>query len=839
MAKLKQSRLERQLRVKPDKLRWKCPPKCLKFRTTDDIRLPEAKPGDDHYGTIGQERAVNALALGLEIEATGYNIFVTGPVGTGRTTTVRQMLARYEKAERELDDKCYVNNFKDPDQPLLLRFPAGQGAKFRREMDGLVDFLAKNLPGQFEGENYQRARTAIVEGFKERGGAQVREFEKKVAAEGFALVQSAPFVKPELAPIVDKQPVSVDALPALVEDNKLTAERAAEIKELYRTLTEELGRIFKGIRDYEREAREALEQLDRKVVEPPLKEQLGDIAERHPGERVGRYLEDVRESVLGNIDLFRQPPKEKPAGAPATDPYAEYRVNVLVDNGRTKGAPVIFETNPSYKNLFGGVELNWDRTGQSRTDFTRIKAGSILRADRGFLVLNALDVLAEPNVWPALKRTLRNRRLEITADGGPLALFASSALKPERIAIDLKVVLIGDPYVYSLIAQYDEDFRKVFTVRADFDWVMELSEDAVAQYCRVVKELCEHEKLLPFDRSGVERVLEYGVRQAGRQDKLSTRFNVISEVLKEASYWAKKAGEKRVGSRHVSQAIEHRRDRVRLHEEKLQEMIDQGLVFIATEGDRVGQVNGLAVYDTGEYLFGKPSRITAKTGVGSSGIINIEREAQLSGPTHDKGVYILSGYLRHKFAQQGPVVMSASITFEQSYGGVDGDSASSTEVYALLSDLSGLGIRQDLAVTGSVNQHGEVQPIGGVNQKIEGFFHTCNSRGLTGTQGVIIPKANLGDLMLRTEVTDAVKAGKFHVYAVETIDQGIELLTGVPAGRPGRSGKYPANTVHGKVRQRLDELAEAYHQFNADMDERRKPRKKKALGLNGKGKKEK
>jgi ATP-dependent Lon protease len=803
--------LEKKLRLKPGVLTWTCPPGCLKFRTTDDIKPPKADPKDDHHGIVGQRRAVEALALGLEISASGYNVFVTGPVGTGRTTTVRQLLVRYEDQARQLDDKCYVNNFKDPDQPVLLRLAAGQGRGFARAMDEFVDYLAQNVSNQFESDAYQRSRAGIVEMFKERGGGKVREFEKKVAAAGFALVQTAPFVRPELAPIVDKQPVKIDALPALVEDGKLTPARAEEIRVGFRELTSELAAIFKEIRGHEREAREALEKLDRGVVQPVLDERLGEIAERHPGEKLRVWLDDVKESILGNIDLFRgQPAVEKAAPAGAADPFLEYRVNVLVDNSRTRGAPVVFETNPNYKNLFGTIERVVDRSGQWRTDFTKIKAGSVLRADGGFLVLNALDVLVEPGVWPALKRTLRNRRLEISSYEPFLSMFSVTAMKPERVAIDIKVVMVGDPYVYSVLAAYDEDFRKIFKVRADFDWTMDLNKGAIAQYCQVIKVLCDNEKLVPFDHDGVKRVVEYGVRLAGRQDKLSTRFNVVGDVLKEASYWAGKARARHVRAEHVQRALDGRRERVRLHEEKLQELVDRGTLFIATAGRTRGQVNGLAVYDTGEYSFGMPARITAKTGVGAAGIINIEREAQLSGPTHDKGIYILAGYLRNKYAQGRPIVMSASVTFEQSYGGVDGDSASSTEVYALLSDLAGLGIRQDLAVTGSVNQHGQVQPIGGVNEKVEGFYEVCARRGLSGTQGVLVPSANIGDLVLRPDVVAAVKQGRFHIYAVATIDEGIELLTGVPAGRPGRDGGYPADSVHGRVMKRLAELAELH-----------------------------
>ncbi|MEO0079644.1 MAG: ATP-binding protein [candidate division WOR-3 bacterium] len=808
-----------QYRVPTEQLCWRCELVGLNFRTTDELKVSSE--------IVGQRRAVDALSLGLEIESAGYNIFVTGPAGTGRTTTVQKLLERKPKGVGELFDSCYVNNFNDPDQPRLLRLPAGKGRQFQRAIDEVIGYLVKTVPTLFESDTYQQRRQSIIDGFKERGSSKVRDFEKRIAAEGFALVQTAPFQRPELAPIIEKQPVRIDALDTLVDEGRLTPERARELKEKHQELTLELTAIFKEVREFEREARAALEELDRNIIQPVLEERLDELAERF-GERVGEYLAQVKKAIMARIELFQQRPQEKPQTEPAGDPYLEFRVNVLVDNSDVKTAPVVFETNPSYRNLFGSIERVWDRSGQWRTDFTRIKAGSILRADGGFLVLNALDVLLEPGVWPALKRTLRNQRLEITAYDPFYALFGTSALKPEPIPINLKVIMIGDPLIYSLLAAYDEEFKKVFKVRADFDWTMPRNRNTVREYAQVIKALCTKEGLRPFDRSGVQRVVEFGVRLAGRQTKLSTRFNIITEILKEANYWAGKSGSKTVTSQHVEQAIEKRRDRMRLYEEKIQEAINEGTIFIDVKGKVIGQVNGLAVYDTGEYAFGKPVRITAKTGVGSAGIINIEREAQLSGPTHDKGVYIISGYLRRKYAQDQPLALSASICFEQSYGGIDGDSASSTELYALLSDLSGVPIRQDLAVTGSVNQLGQIQPIGGVNWKIEGFFDTCKARGLTGTQGVIIPKANLPDLMLRRDVIEAVAKGKFHIYAVATIDEGIELLTGVQAGRPDAQGNYPADSVHGRVKARLRELAQLFREFQEERHPEKEPPRQRA-----------
>jgi ATP-dependent Lon protease len=474
---------------------------------------------------------------------------------------------------------------------------------------------------------------------------------------------------------------------------------------------------------------------------------------------------------------------------------------------------VIIETSPTYRNLFGTIERNVDRMGGMwKTDFTKIKSGSFLRANGGYLVLNALDVFIEPGVWIALKRTLRNRSMEMQSFD-PFYLFASSALKPEPIEARVKVVMIGDAYIYETLYYMDEDFKKIFKIKADFDSVMNRNEDSQLQYSTFIRKICQDENLLPFDRTGVAAVIEYGVRLAGRQKKLSTEFHRITDVLREANYWAKKDGSEQVTEKQVDQAIAERIDRLRMIEDKIQEMIDEGIILIDSEGAKVGQVNGLSVYDMGEYAFGKPSRITAKTAMGKTGIINIEREADLSGRTHNKGVLILGGYLRGKYAQDKPLTLTASLAFEQSYSGVDGDSASSTEVYAIVSSLANLPLRQDMAITGSINQNGEIQPIGGVNQKIEGFFDVCRSRGLTGKQGVIIPHQNVGDLMLRKDVVAAVQEGKFHIYPVQTIDQGIEILTGMPAGEKNPDGTYPPATVNGLVDQKLRDLAKKMKEF--------------------------
>jgi ATP-dependent Lon protease len=604
-----------------------------------------------------------------------------------------------------------------------------------------------------------------------------------------------------------------------VDQGQFPKETFENLKVKYGQLSGEMEQVLKETRKVEKVIQEELNGLDKSAISQLVVEAVGDLKEKYPQPKIQAYLDEAKDAVLENPSRFQ--PKAETPQLPipgltlpnVPDTFSEYQVNVLVDNSETKGAPVIIETSPTYRNLFGTIERNVDRMGGMwKTDFTKIKSGSFLRANGGYLVLNALDVFIEPGVWIALKRTLRNRSMEMQSFD-PFYLFASSALKPEPIEARVKVVMIGDAYIYETLYYMDEDFKKIFKIKADFDSVMNRNEDSQLQYSTFIRKICQDENLLPFDRTGVAAVIEYGVRLAGRQKKLSTEFHRITDVLREANYWAKKDGSEQVAEKHVDQAIAERIDRLRMIEDKVQEMIDEGIILIDSEGAKVGQVNGLSVYDMGEYAFGKPSRITAKTAMGKTGIINIEREADLSGRTHNKGVLILGGYLRGKYAQDKPLTLTASLAFEQSYSGVDGDSASSTEVYAIVSSLANLPLRQDMAITGSINQNGEIQPIGGVNQKIEGFFDVCRSRGLTGKQGVIIPHQNVGDLMLRKDVVAAVQEGKFHIYPVQTIDQGIEILTGMPAGEKNPDGTYPPGTVNGLVDQKLRDLAKKMKEF--------------------------
>ncbi|MGA9119346.1 MAG: ATP-binding protein [Bacteroidota bacterium] len=789
-----------------EKLRWRCDPKQLDLSGTGTINAQNA--------IIGQDRALRALRLGLEVHHSGYNIFVTGLSGTGRMTAIKRMLREYETGAVSLSDICYVHNFHDADAPLMLSLPAGQAVQFKREMASLVADLQRVIPGVFESRRYAQQRKVMLEHFQDRQRSILRDFERKVKDKGFEVVQSqaSPSSRPEIAYMVDDAPVGLEQIQAKADAGEIPTDERNRILGVAAELEGQMDVVMREMRNIERKAKKSIDDLNTKLVEPEVDELLEEIRTRYPLPRVQEYLKEVRKSIVGNFSRFHQ--KEESAavsvlGLPTQkeeDGFLEYQVNVIVDNGGAKGPPVIIEANPRFKNLFGTIDRVIDRHGVWRTNFLQIKAGSLVAANGGFLVVNAVDALSEPGVWMMLKRVLRNKEVEIQPIESGL-FGASSALKPEPIKLDVKLILVGDAYIHSLLYQLDEDFQKVFKVRADFDTEMPNTEKSIESYASFIKSLCETDTLLPLDASAVAEITEEGARLAGRQNRLSTRFSILADVLREADYWARTREANTITSDDIRRSVMQRLDRVKMIEDKIQEMIEDGSLMIQTEGTAVGQVNGLSVYQLNEFEFGRPTRITARTGMGRAGIINIERESDLSGPTHDKGVLILTGYLLGKFASRKPLVLSASIAFEQSYSGVDGDSASSTEVYALLSSLSGIPLRQDIAVTGSVNQHGEIQPIGGVNLKIEGFFDVCRAKGLTGKQGVLIPHQNVSELMLRHDVVDAVSNGKFHIYAVQTIDEGVEILTGRPSGKQTKSGKFlPRNSVSALVDAKLSSL---------------------------------
>lgn len=797
--------------VPVEQLKWHCDPEILGFQSIDDII-----PCPD---IIGQPRAVNALRLGLDIDSQGYNLFVNGQPGTGRKTAVNCLLKETERIKRIPDDKVYVNNFKNPDMPILIRLKAGNGRKFKKDMELFVEHLLKHIPAIFESENYQERRKEKIEAVKNKQKDIIKKFEDEAAKENFTLVQMqiGTMIRPVLLPLIDGKPVNFDRIKELESEGKLSKEDLEKMEKTQSKLMDRLEKVFEGLKEQDKSAAEQLKALEGEMINPLIDEFIKEIKKIYQSEDIDKYLDEVKEKVQENPERFLRSAgedKETPKGKPGeeADPFIEFRVNLLVDNCDAVQAPVIFETSPSYSNLFGTVEITLDRPGGARTDFTKIKAGSFLKADGGFLIVEALDMLVEPGVWPAFKRALKNRQMEIQIYA-PVYMVSISAMKPQPIACDVKVAIVGDSELYQLLYHQDPDFKKIFKLRADFDSVMDVNNETIKDYANFIKRIVNWEKLLPLDNKAVAAVVDYGVRMAGKQKKLSTQFNRVADILREANYWATKAKMNKLTDTYIHKAIEEKNQRSALVEEKIQEMIADGSIMIAVGGTEIGQVNGLSIFDMGDYMFGKPSRITANVSVGDAGVINIEREAQMSGPIHNKGVLILSGYFRTQFAQDKPLAMSASLCFEQSYSGVDGDSASSTEIYALLSALSGFPLRQDIAVTGSVNQKGEIQPIGGVNEKIEGFFAVCTVMGLTGTQGVMIPHQNVEDLMLKDNVIEAVKEGKFHIYPVKNIDQGIELLTGIPAGIRLDDDSYPEGTVFNKVDAKLRLYAERWKHY--------------------------
>ena len=787
--------------VAVSELRWQCPADWIPADSTAGI--------EPSRGIIGQARAVRALEFGLSVESLGFNVFVTGLTGTGRMTAIETQIHPLAAAGQVPDDLCYVYNFARPERPRLLRVRAGHGTVLRDRVDKLLREISENLPGLFEGEEFQQRLELAVEDLKAKQQELIRTFEAKVKKAGFTLVQVqvGSVTRPEILPVEGERPVALEKLQALAEEGKFAKERLAQLESQHGKLTEELQRVFHEVMEVRTEMVARAEQLRRATVEPILTRALGEILAAVDDNRVKPFLDDLLADALEHLEALAS--KD---GGEDGDPLLRYRVNVVVDNGATSGRPVVIETEPTFTNLFGTIEERLGRNWQSTSDHTRIRAGSLLRANGGFLAVNAFDAIAEPGVWPALKRALRYRRVMIRPRE---LLFAISghALQPESVELDVKVLMIGDRALYDLLHDLDEEFRKIFKVLADFDSEMPNGRVQVADFLALMARIISDEKLPHLDRSGMAALVEEAVRLARNRKRISARFSDVADILREAAFLARAGGAGAVTGGHVAAAVRMRRDRHSLPEEKLASYMLDDVLVVDTDGAAVGQVNGLAVYDLGYHAFGLPGRVTAQVALGREGVVNIEREARMSGSTHDKGVLILAGFLRGTFAREMPLSMNASIAFEQSYSGVDGDSASSTEVYAILSALASVPIRQDLAVTGSVDQHGRVQAIGGVNEKIEGFFALCVQRGLSGTQGVMVPDSNVADLQLDPDVVAAVKAGKFHVYPIARIEEGIELLTGVPAGVRAADGSYPPDSVFGRCATRLAAMAEQLRRY--------------------------
>ena len=794
-----------------DKLRWECDPKIFKFKCTKDLApLREF---------VGQKRATRAVEFGINMANAGYNIYVAGLTGTGKTSMVKTYIERVIKDQEargetsQLDDWCYLYNFKEPDSPQIINLPQGKGKAFRSAMTSLLNKIREGLGEAFSSEEYKGQRQRLVEKVQAEQQKILEEISGEARRQGF-IFQMTP-AGPALIPMKEDRPMQEQEYLALDEGTR------KQLGSRQSKLLKKLKPNFETASSVQTKAVERLKKLDKDIGEYTVSDSFGSLFKKYSDwPKIAQYLKDLKSYILDNLELFKgtEEPVNPMFGAPLSqimggrDPFLPFQVNVFVDNSGAKGPPVIVENNPNFGNMFGKIERRF-LLGGYLSDHTMLKAGALNKANGGYVLISINDVLMNPGVWPALKRAIRNKEVRIEDPFEQYGLIAPQGLRPEPMPIKIKVILTGDPMLYQLLSIYDEDFWEIFKVKADFDSEIEKTKENMMAYAAFLSGCCDECEAKHFDPSGVAKIIEYSARMVADQERLSSRFAQIKDWIQEASYWTMKDNARYISAHHVQKAMDERLFRHNLIDERIRDLINRGTIMIDTQGEVIGQVNGLSVYSLGDISFGKPSRITAKTFMGRGGVINIERESQLSGPIHNKGVMILSGYLGWKYAQDKPLSLSASLCFEQSYEGVEGDSASSAELYAIISSLSELPIRQNIAVTGSVNQKGEIQPIGGVNQKIEGFFKICQAKGLSGDQGVLIPHQNLRNLMLREEVVEAVKQGQFHIYSAITIDEGIEILTGASAGERQKDGTYPKSTVNYFINKRLKDMAEQLKNF--------------------------
>ena len=804
--------------VPADELRRHCDPSVFPFETTDEIEPLE--------GTVGQNRGVSAISFGIDIKTPGFNLYISGPTGTGRSSTALASVTEQAKGEPVPNDLCYVNNFKDPDSPKAIVLPAGMGCSLVKDMEELIGAARREIPRAFESENYEKRRNDIIGNMQQERTRLFNDLQASAQELGLAIEMTQMGIV--TVPVMHGKPLSREDFERLPQDQK------DEIEKHSAQLQEVIQQNLTKARKMEKESNERIEQLDREIALFAVGHLLDELNEKYRDfKEVHDHLRQVRDNIMDNLEDFKDKGKAR-AEIPGLEgllpepSFDRYTVNLVVDNEEQQGAPVIMENNPTYYNLIGRVDFR-ARLGALTTDFTQIKAGAIHRANGGYLVLQALDVLMQPVSWDALKRTLRAGEVRLENIAEHYGLIPTSTLKPAPVPINVKVILIGSPWIYHLLYALDEDFRKLFKVKADFDVEMKRSDEHIRRYASFIAARVKDAGLKPFHKSGVARVVEHGSRLIEDKEKLSTRLIEIADIVSEASYWAKERGNDLVMAKDVQKAIDEKEYRSNLVEEKTQEFIEEGMLMIDTDGAQTGQINSLSVYAIGDYAFGRPSRLTCRTYIGRGGVMNIERETKMSGPIHDKGTLIAGAYLAGKYAQDKPLPLGASLTYEQLYEGIEGDSASSTELYALLSSLAEIPISQGIAVTGSVNQNGEIQPIGGVNYKIEGFHAVCKARGLTGGQGVIIPHQNVRNLMLKEEVVEVIRNGEFHIWPVKTIDAGIEILTGVSAGEADESGRYPKDSVHGRVARKLDEYARTLKEFTTpEIEETREEHLRKA-----------
>ncbi len=790
----------------PEALCHRCDPAQFDFNTTEEL---------EHLAEfIGQPRAQEAMRFGVGIRQKGYNIFALGAEGTGKANMVRKAFEAAAAAESVPSDWCYVQNFDQPHQPRALQLPPGQGLAFKLDLDQLIEDLSNALSAAFESEEYRARSEEVQEELSEQQEQALQQLQAQAEKQDLALLRTPSGLA--IAPMREGQVISPD------EFAKLPEQEQKRLTSNLETLQEQLQKVMHNVPRLQRQLRGKMEELDREMAEFTVASLMEELSKKYADlPQVLEHLEAVKEDVVKNVrEVIAEEERGSEDGAPLPAPLARaisasrsrsmlnrYRVNLLVDHSGSESAPVIYEDHPTYLNLVGRIE-HTAQMGALVTDFQLIKPGALHRANGGYLILEARDLLQEPYAWQGLKRALKAEQVRLEPPSPVSGLISTVSLDPEPIPLQVKVALLGEPILYYLLAEHDPDFAELFRVASDFDDQMDREGENQLLYTRLIASLAQVNQLRPLDRGAVARVIEHASRIVEDGRKLSIRMNLITDLMREGDYWAGDAGREVITADDVKRALEaqiYRSDRIR---ERVQEQITREMVLIDSQGEQIGQVNGLSVMQFGEFRFGRPSRITAKVRLGSGEVVDIEREVELGGPLHSKGVLILSGFLGSRYTLENPLSLSASLVFEQSYSGVDGDSASSAELYALLSAIAEVPIKQSLAVTGSVNQHGRVQAIGGVNEKIEGFFDICQARGLTGEQGVLIPESNIQHLMLREDVVQAVGRGEFAVYPVETIDQGIELLTGLPAGDPDENGRYPEESINGRVQQRLADLAE-------------------------------
>jgi lon-related putative ATP-dependent protease len=759
---------------------------------------------------IGQERAVRALKFGLGIKDHGFNMYVAGWRGTGRKTAVKNFVEAQAKGQPVPPDWCYVNNFSNQYEPKAIQLAPGKGKEFQADMKNFIENVKNALPKAFESEDYAARREATIKELENQRKQLIEELSSKAQAEGF-VIQTTP-IGLLLIPVLDGKPLSEEEMLALPQKTKERIQDKREKLEL------EFRNTMRQLIDMERKIHETLKKLNKEVALYAIGNLVETINEKYKDTtEVTTYLKAVQNDILDNLQQFirrGEPQQQLPFEMPwmREDPYKKYQVNVVIDNSETKGAPVVMESNPTYPNLLGRTEKE-AQFGSLTTDFSMIRGGSVHKANGGYLIIPVDDLLRNPFSYDGLKKDLKDGNMVIEEPEERYGFLSVKTLKPQPIPLTTKVILIGDPYTYQLLFQLDTDFKELFKIKAEFDTVMERTDDNVMKYASWVCSLCEKEGLKHLDSTGLAKLVEYSSRAVEDQYKLSIQFSFIADVIREANYYASQENSQFITGAHVRKAIEEKVYRSKLIQEKIQEMIKRGFFLIDTDEQRVGQVNGLSVMGMGDFAFGNPSRVTASIGLGREGVIDIEREAKMGGPIHTKGVLILSGYINDKYARDKPLSLSARLVFEQNYEGVEGDSASSTELYSILSALSGLPIKQNIAVTGSVNQKGEVQAIGGVNEKIEGFFEVCKLKGLTGQQGVMIPESNVQNLMLKEEVVEAVKTSKFNIYSTKTIDEGIEFLTGTKAGQRRQDGTFEEGTVNYIVDKQLRDMAEKLKEY--------------------------